>query len=400
MNSKIRVQLSAMMFLEFFIWGVWFVTMGNYLGKLGFTGLQIGGAYGTTSWAAFLAPFFVGMVADRFFSAQKVLGVLHLVGAALLYWASRVTAPGPFFFVLLAYAMAYMPTLALVNAVAFNQMKDPGTQFPGIRVWGTLGWIVSGLVVIGYVLKGFRADVESTSLPMVVGAGASLVLGVYSFFLPATPPKSSGKRVTVRDVLGLDALALLKDRSYAALVVSSLLISIPLAWYYAWANRFLNETGYAFKNPARDMTLGQVSEILFLLLMPFFFRRLGVKKIMIFGMLAWSLRYVCFANAGSGGTALIFAAILLHGVCYDFFFVTGQIYVDKKAPREIRAGAQGFISMMTYGLGMLIGNYVAGATVDRFTTPEKILQWKPIWYAPAAMAFAVAIAFALAFKEE
>jgi nucleoside transporter len=399
MTSKIRLQLSVMMFLEFFVWGVWFVTMGFYLASLGFRGVDIAAAYSTTNWAAFLAPFFIGMIADRFFSAQKVLGVMHLLGAALLYGASTVKTPGPFFWVLLGYALLYMPTLALVNAISFHQMKDPGAQFPGVRVWGTVGWIAAGTLV-GKILKPWNAQIESTAIPLQIGVVASLVLGLYAFSLPATPPKSAGKRVTARDVLGLDALALMKDRSYAVLVLSSLLISIPLAFYYNFTNLFLNETrGVA--DPAFSMTFGQWSEIGFMLLMPFFLKRLGIKKLMILGMLAWTVRYVLFAQgAGGQAPALLYLGIILHGICYDFFFVSGQIYVDRKAPAHLQASAQGFITLCTYGLGMLIGAWVSGLVLDAYAIPGGGHRWGQMWYVPAAMAAVVTVLFAALFRDD
>jgi nucleoside transporter len=397
MNSKIRIQLSAMMFLQFFVWGAWFVTLGTYLFKIGFTGRDVGDAYGTNSIGAVIAPFFVGMIADRFFSAQKLLGVLHLAGAAVLYYASTLKHPGPQFWALLAYAALYMPTLSLVNAISFHQMKDPGTQFPGVRVWGTIGWIAAGMLV-GKLLKGAFPEIEGSALPMVIAACVSTALGVYAFFLPSTPPKSAGRKVTVREVLGLDSLALMKDRSYAVLVVSSLLVSIPLAFYYGLTNTFLNETK-GVKDPAFAQTFGQVSELLFMLLMPFFFRRLGFKKIMLLGMAAWALRYAFFAVGAAPMAPLLYAGIVLHGVCYDFFFVTGQIYVDRKAPKHLQASAQGFISMMTYGVGMWIGNKVMGLVITRYTAADGIHEWGRMWWVPAAMALAVAVLFLAVFRD-
>jgi nucleoside transporter len=401
MPAHVRVQLSVMMFLEFFVWGVWFVTMATYLSKLGFRGVDIGDAYSTMNWGAVIAPFFVGMIADRFFPAQKVLGVLHLLGGAMLYFASTVRDPDLFFWVLLGHAAAYMPTLALVNAISFHQMKDPGAEFPRVRVLGTIGWIAAG-VLVGKVLKPWNPAVEATALPMVIGAGVSVVLGIYAFTLPSTPPKSAGKKVTVSDVLGLDALALLKDRSYATLAFASLLISIPLAFYYNFTNLFLNETkGVA--DPAFTMTYGQMSEILFMVLMPVFFRRLGVKRLMIVGMLAWTVRYVLFAQgAGGGAAALLYAGIILHGICYDFFFVTGQIYVDRKAPKALQASAQGFIALCTYGVGMLIGAAVSGRVVDAYAVAGTAgaHRWGQLWYVPAVMAAVVTVLFALLFRDD
>jgi nucleoside transporter len=399
MTPKIRVQLSTMMFLEFFVWGAWMVTMGNHLAKLGFSGVEIGDAYSTTNWGAVIAPFFIGMVADRFFSAQKLLGALHLAGAGLLYLASTMTTPGTFFWSMLAYAAVYMPTLALVNAIAFHQMRDPGAEFPRVRVLGTIGWIIAGILV-GKVLKPSFPEIEASALPLQIGAGASLVLGFYAFALPATPPKSAGRKVTVSDVLGLDALALMKDHSFAVLVVSSLLISIPLAFYYNFTNLFLNETkGVA--DPAFTMTFGQMSEIVFMIAMPFFFKRLGVKKLMLLGMLAWSARYVLFAQgAGGSAAALLYLGIILHGICYDFFFVTGQIYVDRKAPKALQASAQGFISMATYGVGMLIGARISGLVVDAYARTGGGHRWAEMWYVPAGMAAVVTILFALVFRDD
>ena len=397
----IKVRLSAMMFIEFFIWGAWFVTLGTYLGQtLKFDGVDIGAAYSTMPWGAIIAPFFVGMVADRFFSAQKVMGVLHLLGGVMLFIATKVTSPLAVFVVLFIYALFYNPTLALVNAISFNQMKSTEKEFPLIRVFGTIGWIVAGLLV-GF-LKINGQGIEPTYYPLLIASGASIVLGIYSFFLPETPPKDLGRKVTIRDILGLDALKLLKDRSYAIFIASSLLICIPLAFYYNFTNLFLNEQGIA--NAAGKMTLGQGSEVFFMLVMPIFFVRLGVKKMLLVGMAAWAGRYVLFAFGNP--TDLVFMyylGILFHGICYDFFFVTGQLYVDKKAPEEIRASAQGFIALVTYGVGLLIGAWVAGPVVKYF----QIMQgsdivghnWQMIWIIPAVMATIVMIIFGLMFHE-
>lgn len=400
MQIRTRIELSTMMFLQFFIWGAWAVTMGTYLNAIGFRGTDIGSAYSTTAWAAIVSPFFVGMVADRFFSAEKVMGALHLLGAVLMYWASTITEPTKFFWVLLGYALCYMPTLALVNAIAFHQMKDPGKEFPGVRVLGTLGWIVAGLII------GFLA-IEPTAIPLKIAAGMSLVMGVYSFFLPNTPPKGKGKKVSVRDVLGLDALALMKDRSFAVFVICSLLICIPLAFYYNFTNLFLNESGVA--NAAGKMTMGQMSEVVFMLVMPFFFVRLGVKKMLLCGMLAWAARYLLFAFGNNEALVFMFyLGILLHGICYDFFFVVGQIYVDREAPEEIRANAQGFIALITYGAGMVIGAKVSGLVVDTFAEYELVdgvekavgHQWTNIWVIPAIMAGVVIVFFVLLFRDK
>lgn len=409
MNMSVRVQLSVMMFVQFFVWGAWFVTMGNYLGAgLGFEGGDIGRAYSTTGYAAILSPLFVGMIADRFFSAQRVMGILHLLGAGLMFWASTVTTPGMFFVVVLAYAMCYMPTLALVNSISFNQMSNPDKEFPGIRVFGTLGWIVAGVVITVLGKLGFD-NIEATATPFKMAAIASLVMGVYSFLLPDTPPKGKGEKATIVDLLGLDALTLMKDRSFAVFAISSLLICVPLAFYYSFANLFLNNSGMT--EVATKMAFGQVSEVLFMIIMPFFFARLGVKKMLLLGMLAWVIRYALFAYGNNDSLVFMFyGGILLHGICYDFFFVTGQLYVDREAPAAMRSNAQGFIALITYGIGMVIGNEIAGRwvgshselvenVVDGATVSVTNYDWQGIWMMPTIMAFVIVVGFVILFKE-
>jgi nucleoside transporter len=394
LTPSVRGRLSAMMFLQFFIWGAWFVTLGTYLGQgLAFDGVQVAAAYSTMPWGTIVAPFFIGMVADRFFAAERVLGVLHLLGAGLLLLASRVSTPGEFFWVLLAYGFCYSPTLALVNAISFNQMASPEKQFPAVRVFGTVGWIVAGLCV------GFMG-VEATATPLRLAALASLALAAFSLGLPHTPPKSLGHKVTVRDVLGLDALTLMKDRSFAIFVLGSLLICIPLAFYYGFTNLFLNEKGIV--NAAGKQTLGQISEVLFMLVMPFFFRRLGVKWMLVAGMAAWATRYLLFAFGNPAELVFMYyLGIVLHGVCYDFFFVTGQIYVDNTAPKTIQASAQGFITLVTYGVGMLIGTGISGLVVKGFQlaadNPAAGHDWTSIWLWPASMAVVVILLFVALF---
>lgn len=389
MPVSVRLKLSAMMFLQYFVWGSWYVTMGTYLGRIGFAGEQIGLAYSTTAIAAMLSPFFVGLIADRFFSTEKVLAALHLAGAALLFYASTLDSFGTFFPALLGYTLCYMPTLALTNSLSFHQMRDPGKEFPGIRVLGTIGWIVAGLTI------GFMG-VEATALPFKIGAGVSVLLGLYSLALPHTPPTRTG-RMTARDVLGVDALKLMKERSFAIFVIASFLICIPLTFYYSFTNLFLNELGVW--NAAGKMTMGQMSEIFFMLVMPWFFMRLGVKWMLITGMLAWTIRYVLFAYGNAGPLVwMLYLGILLHGICYDFFFVTGQIYVDKKAPGELRAAAQGFIAFVTLGVGMFIGSWLSGRVVDLYTVTGGAHDWQRIWILPAVAAGVVLILFALLFQ--
>jgi nucleoside transporter len=401
MHLPVRIKLSVMMFLQFAIWGSWFVTTATYLQAVGFDGLQIGAAYSTMNWGAIFAPIIAGAFADRFFQAQKVMGVLHLVGAVLLWWISSITEPGAFFWALLIYAICYMPTLGLANAISFHQMRDPAKEFPGVRVLGTLGWIVVGVAVGTIAPRVVGHSIEATNLPLKLGAGLSLLLGLYAFFLPATPPANAGKRPTLAQALGLETLAFMKDRSFAIFTIGSALICIPLSFYYSFANVFLNETGMT--GTAGKMALGQVSELLFLLLIPALFARWGVKKMLLIGMAAWSLRYVLFAF-GNNGTlvSLLYAGIILHGICFDFFFVTGQLYVDKVVPRAQRAAAQGFIHVVTYGVGQLIGSWAAGAVVQGYSTATDAGTqhlWQTIWLIPAAMAFAVILLFMVFFRD-
>jgi nucleoside transporter len=330
-----------------------------------------------------------------------VLGILHLAGAALLWWISSITAPTTFFWTLLLYAICYMPTLGLANAICFHQMSDPGKQFGMIRAFGTAGWIVAGFVVGLIAPKMLGYSIEPTNLPLKIGAVISLVLGLYAFTLPGTPPAAAGRKPSLAQALGLETLGYMKDRSFAVFVIGSLLICIPLSFYYSFANAFLNETG--MENAAQKMTFGQMSEVLFLVLIPLFFARLGVKKMLLIGMAAWVLRYVLFAYGNNSNlVALLYGGIILHGVCFDFFFVTGQIYVDKAVERTQRAAAQGFIHVVTYGIGQLIGSWAAGAVVDNYAVNENGTTshaWFAIWLVPAVMAFVVLLLFAFFFRE-
>jgi nucleoside transporter len=389
MTAGTRVALSALMFLQYFVWGAWSVTLGTWLGQtLGFSGEQIGLASGTTALAAIISPFFVGMVADRFFATERLLCVLHVAGAGLLFFASTRTAFGQFYGALLAYALCFMPTLALSNAISFRQMRDPGREFPPIRVLGTIGWIVAGLVIGSLGL-------EATAVPMRVAAAASLALGLFSLALPHTPPQGA-RRATLADVLGLDALKMLRERSFAVFVLGSFLVCIPLQFYYAFANLFLNEIGMV--NAAGKMTFGQMSEIGFMLVMPWFFSRLGVKWMLLVGMAAWTARYLLFAHGDTGSLAwMLYLGILLHGICYDFFFVTGQIYVDERAPADLRSAAQGLIAFVTLGVGMFIGSWASGRVVDAYAVSGGH-DWTHIWLIPAAGALAVLLLFAVLFR--
>src|SRR3954454_11884007 len=391
MNASVRVKLSAMMFLQYFVWGAWYVTMGTWLGEtLHFSGEQIGLAFGTTALAAMISPFFVGMVADRVMAPERILAILHVVGGVVLFFASTQTRFGSFYGILLIYTLRYMPTLALSNSLSFRQMSDPGREFPPIRVLGTIGWIVAGLCI-------GTLGLEATATPLRIAGAGSMLLGLFCLALPHTPPleKATGKRATWADIVGLDALKLMGDLSFAVFILGSFLICIPLQFYYAFANMFLNEIHVT--NAAGKMTLGQMSELFFMLVMPWFFRRLGVKWMLLVGMMAWTARYAFFAFGSQADLVrMLYAGIVLHGICYDFFFVTGQIYVDTKAPGDLRAAAQGFIAFVTLGVGMFIGSWASGRIVDAFASGGAH-DWYRIWMVPAAAAAIVMLLFALFF---
>lgn len=396
MNSKIYSQLSVMMFLQLFVWGAWFVTLGNYLANIGFSATDIGTAYLTNNIGAIIAPLFIGLIADRFFPAEKVMALLHFIGAGVLYYVSDLEGSGAIILGLLIYNACYMPTLALANAVSFHQMNAPEEQFSKIRVWGTIGWIVAG-VSITFLLGSQFENVEATTIPMKMGAAASVLLSLYCLTLPSTPPKSKGRKVSIAELFGSQSFAMLRDKSFAIFAACSLLISIPLAFYYTFANLFLNEIGMV--GAASKMTIGQVSEVFFMALMPFFFRRLGVKWMLLVGMLAWIVRYALFSAGDMSNLSwMIYGGILLHGVCYDFFFVTGQVYVDQKAPAEIRSSAQSFITLLTYGFGLAIGTMLSGRVIDALTT-DGIRDWSTIWMTPCVFAAVIAVIFYFTFND-
>jgi nucleoside transporter len=391
MKPLVFSKLALMMLMEYFVWGAWYVTMSTYMKlHLGATGTQIGTAYGALALATIISPFFVGLVADRFFAAQRIMGVLHTVGGVLLFAASQVQSHAAFYWIILAYALLYMPTIALSNSIAFAQMADPGRQFPWIRVFGTLGWILAGLSIA-------LLNIEKTPSTFHLAAGVSVALGLFSFVLPDTPPKGRTTGVASQ-ALGIDALGLLKDRPYLVFFIAAILVCIPLSFYYSFANVFLNEIG--MENAAGKMILGQVSEAAFILVIPFLFYRIGVKRMLLLGMAAWMLRYVFFAYGNADAQVwMLYAGIVLHGICYDFFFVTGYMYTEKKAGEKIKNAAQGLFTFATYGVGMVIGTYFSGVVTD-FYTVAGAPQWASIWWAPALIAAAVLLAFVLFFREK
>jgi nucleoside transporter len=403
MKSTVKFQLSLMMFLQFFIWGGWFVTLGTFLGNnLNATGGQIAMAFSTQSWGAIIAPVFIGLIADRFFNAEKILGFLHLFGGGLLYLMSITEDFSVFYPYVFVYMQLYMPTLALVNSVSFNQMKDTTSEFPLIRTFGTVGWIVSGLVisfVFGWDAQDSIADGALSNTFLMV-AMASLMLGFFSFSLPKTPPyQQSQNKFSLKNALGWEAVKLLNDRNFLLFFIASILICIPLAFYYQQANPFL--VSLKMDNPTAKMSLGQVSEVLFMLLLPLFFARFGLKKTILVGMMAWVIRYLLFAFGDAGEhTYMLIVGILLHGICYDFFFVSGQIYTDFKAGEKVKSAAQGLITLATYGVGMLIGFWIAGKISDTFILNSGAPDWKMIWLIPSFFALLVFVLFLLIFKNE
>ncbi len=400
MKPILRFQLSLMMFMQFFVWGAWYGQMSKYMtDQLGASGDQVGSAYAAFSIAMIIAPFFVGMLADRYFQAQKVLGVLNILGAAILYVLTTITNADTFYWVMLLYCLTFAPTIALTASISMRNMSNPEKEFPAIRVFGTIAWIAV-VNLVGFMGVGDKVTIFQISMVSAV------VLGVLSFFLPATPPTATGP-TSFSQIIGKDAFVLFKDRSFLIFFFSSVLICIPLSFYYTWANPSLTD-GFkaAFKDadPAsfrieNMMSLGQVSEVLFMLLLPLAYARLGVKNILIIGLLAWIVRFGFFGY-GQPDTSLwmLYTAILLHGVCYDFFFVSGMIYTDAKAGEKIKSQAQGLISLATYGLGMFIGSIVAGKVKDTYTT-ENVTNWLNVWLVPAGIAAVILVLFLLFFKD-
>ena len=391
MKSSVKFQLMSMMFLMFFGWGAWYGQMSKYLlDNLHATGDQVGNAYTTFAIASIFAPFFVGLISDRFFAAQKVMGFLNILGGVILYFLSLERDPEAFFWYILAYTLCFAPNLALSNSIAMNQMSNPEKEFPSIRVTGTIAWIVVTNIIGFYALGDKVAIFE-------IAMYTSFLLGIYSFTLPNTPPKAD-KNASVAQILGLDALKLFKDRSFLIFFISSILICIPLSFYYAMANPSLTDAHMS--NVENKMSLGQASEVIFMLLIPIAFTRLGVKKMLVVGLVAWIIRFLCFGYGdGISSEWILYIGIILHGVCYDFFFVTGQIYTDQKAGDKIKNSAQGLITFATYGIGMGIGSKLSGIVLDYYTIND-VKNWQAVWMVPAAIAGVVLLLFVFFFNEK
>ncbi len=390
------------MFLEFFIWGSWFVTLGTFLGRnLLANGSETAAVFSTQSFGAIIAPFIIGLIADRYFNAERILGILHLIGAILMsqmYYATEFAGFYPYVF---GYMILFMPTLALVNSISFNQMKSAEKEFSSIRIWGTIGWIVAGLC-ISFLFHWDSSEGVSDGLlknTFAMAGISSVILGVFSFSLPKTPPTVfKGEKVALSSLLGLDALKMLNNRNFLIFFISSILICIPLAFYYQNANLFLSEIG--MENPTGKMTIGQVSEVLFLLLLPLFFSKFGFKRTILVGMIAWAVRYALFAYGNADElSSILIVGIALHGICYDFFFVSGQIYTNSKAGEKYKSAAQGLITLATYGIGMLIGFWVAGIVSDAYKVSETQHDWQKIWMLAAGIAAVVAALFFITFSQ-
>ncbi|MES2333030.1 MAG: nucleoside permease [Bacteroidota bacterium] len=405
MKSGTTIRLMIMMFLQFVVWGAWYGQLSKYLFAIGFDGAQVGNIYSTFSIAMIISPFIAGMIADRFFAAQKVLGVLNIAGAVLLFFLTRITDYSTFYIVMILYCLTFAPTIALTSSIAMRQMTEPEKQFPPIRVLGTIAWIaVTNLV--GYMAWGDKSTI------FYVSTIASAVMGLYAFTLPNTPPVASGK-VSFGQIIGKDAFVLFKDRSFAIFFFSSVLICIPLSFYYAMANPSITDaykTAFTAAHPGQllpdtfyvenKMSLGQASEVIFMLLLPFAYKRFGIKNILIIGLLAWIARFVFFGYGdAAAGEWMLYGGIILHGLCYDFFFVSGMIYTDLKAGEKIKSQAQGLISLATYGLGMYIGSVISGEVAKLYTNSGGVINWTKVWMVPAWIAAGVLVLFIVFFRE-
>ncbi len=397
LGGIVGIQLSAMMFLQFFLWGAWYVTMGPFMGEVKMSSETIGWAYSVGPIAAIVSPFFLGLFADRYFATERILGILHLLGGGFLCLAPYAAEQSSdlFLIAILLHMLCYMPTLGLTNTLAMHNMTNAEKQFPLIRVFGTLGWILAGIAISELAFD------KSPNMFYLAG-GSGVLLGLYSFFLPHTPPPAKGQKFSPRDAIGLDALSLMKNRSFAVFAVCSFLICIPLAAYYSFAGKFVGDMGV--ENIGQTMSYGQMSEVVFMVVMPLFFARFGVKWMLAIGMLAWVARYGLFAGAADEQIKwMVLSGIILHGICYDFFFVTGQIYTDQVSGAKIRGQAQGFLVLITQGLGMLIGAQLSGKLVGHYTTKVgdvSTTDWGQVWMYPAAFSLAVLVVFVILFRIE
>jgi nucleoside transporter len=393
MTATLYLRLATMVFLHFFVWSCWYNTMAVYLGKLDFTGTQIGLAYGTTAIGALVSPFLIGVIADRYVPAQRLLGGLHLLGAALLWWISQQTTFGVFYPALIAYTLTYMAGHGLINTITLSHAPNPSKWFPVVMAAAAIGWIAAALVVNA-------ASLADNNGMFKLACGIAIAIGLYSFTLPNTPPKGDAGPVSASKLLGLDALKLFKDRSFAVFMFCSFLICIPLSFYFTWTGAFLSEMKVA--DFTAKMTLGQVSEVAFVLLLPLLLPFLGVKRIMILGMAAWAVRFALFAFFHEQPTAtwMVLGGILLHGMCYDFIFVMGRMYVDKAAGEGLRASAQGLIAVFTHGAGMFVGSVLSGVVAQHYTSPAGVHDWKSIWLVPALMSALLIPIFLALFREK
>ncbi|WLD14474.1 MFS transporter [Planctellipticum variicoloris] len=394
LRMDLRINLSIMMFLQFAVWGAWFVVLGNYLGHLKFSNTHIGTMYSLMPLGAIFSTLFVGQIADRYFSSERLMAILHLAGAGLLYAMAQVQNPDHYMMLIgltFVYSLLYNPTLALSNSIAFSHIPSGERDFPGIRVLGTIGWIAVGLIV-GQVLSTPGRPAYHTNLPLLLAAGLSAVLGLFSFALPHTPP--TGKAGDA--IPFIRALGLLKDPSFAVFFGVSFIITIVLAFYYSFTGKFL-ETGAGVKDVASTMSIGQFAEMLLLPFLPWFLKRFGMKSVLALGMLCWGVRYAMFA-VGSP-FALVIIGVALHGICFDFFFAAGFIHVDNTAPKEIRASGQALFSFLTYGVGMYLGSVLSGYVAEAYTNPETgVTDWRGFWMVPAAGVIASLLIFLAAFR--
>jgi len=393
MTPTLYIRLATMVFLHYFVWSCWYNTMAVYLGKLNFTGTQVGLAYGTTAIGALVSPFLIGVIADRFVPAQRLLGVLHLLGAGLLWWISQQTSFGIFYPSLIVYTLTYMAGHGLINTITLTHAPNPAKWFPIVMAAASAGWIAAANVI------NFAGLADNKGM-FTLACGVAVAIALYSFTLPNTPPKGDAGPVSASKLLGLDALKLFKDRSFAVFMFCSFLICIPLSFYFTWTGAFLSDMNVA--NYASKMTLGQVSEVGFLLLLPVLLPFLGAKRIMILGMAAWAVRFALFAYFHEQPTAtwMVLGGILLHGMCYDFIFVMGRMYVDKAAGDSLRASAQGLHAVFTLGAGMFVGSWLSGVVAQNYTNAAGVHDWKSIWLVPAIMSAALIPIFLALFREK